>query len=146
MSAEGSAGAQGEARTQPAGGDLRLEATGETAAAALAAAVAAFGSLLAEGEIAARAWRPMALAADDLPTLLADLLEELLFRFETEGALPAALVVERLEGGALAGRLGWEPHDPARHAPGLGVKAVTWHDLEFGERDGRWQLAVLLDL
>lgn len=135
-----------EARTLPAGGDLRLEAEGESAAAVLAAAVTAFGGLLAEGEIAARAWRPLALTADDLPTLLADLLEELLFRFETEGALPAALAVERLEGAALTARLGWEPFDPARHAPGLGVKAVTWHDLEFGQRDGRWQLAVLLDL
>lgn len=135
-----------EARLRPAGGDLRLEAEGETAAAALGAAVAAFGGLLAEGEIAPREWRALALTAADLPTLLADLLEELLFRFETEAALPAALAVERLAGGTLAGRLGWEPFDPARHAPGLGVKAVTWHDLEFGERDGHWRLAVLLDL
>lgn len=135
-----------EARVRPAGGDLRLEAEGDTAAAALAAVVTTFGHLLVEGEIAPRAWRDLALAAVDLPTLLADLLEELLFRFETEGALPAALAVERLAGGEFSGRLGWEPFDPARHAPGLGVKAVTWHDLEFGERNGRWHLAVLLDL
>lgn len=135
-----------ETRIIPVGGDLRLEVEADGAAAALAAAVVAFGHLIVEGEIQARAWRPLALEAADGPALVADLLEELLFRFETEDALPAALVVEGLAGGQLVGFVGWEAFDPARHAPGHGVKAVTWHDLEFGEREGRWRLAVLLDL
>jgi len=39
-----------------------------------------------------------------------------------------------------------EPRDPARHPWKLIVKAVTYHQLEVAQRDGRWEATVFLDI
>ena len=44
------------------------------------------------------------------------------------------------------GRLVGEARDPARHRWKLIVKAVTYHDIEVFERDGRWESRIFLDI
>jgi SHS2 domain-containing protein len=71
--------------------------------------------------------------APDREGLLVGWLNELLFRFETEGFL------------ACAGEVG-EPYDPERHPFRTAVKGATWHNLNI-ESDGRdWHAVVVLDV
>ncbi len=44
------------------------------------------------------------------------------------------------------GELLGEPRDLERHPARHEVKAVTWHDLDVGESDGRWFAHVILDI
>ena len=83
---------------------------------------------------------------DDLPSLLVNFLEELLYLFDTGRFVPVRVQVEEVTGSSLRARLSGEPRDPARHPWRLIVKAATYHGLEVGEHEGRWHARVFLDV
>jgi SHS2 domain-containing protein len=85
-------------------------------------------------------------AGDDLPSLLVNFLEEMLYLFDTARFAPAAARVETVSPTRLRANLLGEARDPARHRWKLIVKAVTYHGLEVQERDGRWSARVFLDV
>lgn len=82
----------------------------------------------------------LALEARDLPALLAEWLEELVFLAETRGfvADQAGIVLCNTSvRGTVRGKRG-EPRPL--------VKAVTYHGLMFDRLDGGWQARVVLDV
>lgn len=97
--------------------------------------------------------RELAVAADSLPDLMVEWLEELLYRFETEGLLfcrAQAAVGEEAGRFALTARAEGEEYDADRHPLKILVKAVTYHNLEVGEvgrrDDGSWRARVIFDI
>ena len=80
------------------------------------------------------------LDAADRPTLLAEWLEELIFLAETTGFVPEKAEIEAWNTklrATVRGRVG---------SPSPLVKAVTYHGLEFAERNGVWQARLVLDV
>jgi SHS2 domain-containing protein len=119
--------------------ELEVELEAESAEGVLGEALRAFAELAgpAEGE---EVERRLVVEASDLPRLLADWLEELVFLAETEGLVPerADLALDGLRLSALVrGRRG----DPRPL-----VKAVTLHRLRLGSEDGVWRGRVVLDV
>jgi SHS2 domain-containing protein len=86
------------------------------------------------------------LRSDDLPSLLVDFLSELLYLVDSGRHIPTLIEVEDVSATRLVARLSGEPRDLARHPWKLIVKAVTYHGLEIGERDGAWHARVFLDI
>ena len=83
--------------------------------------------------------------ATDLEGLLAAWLEELLFLFETEGALLREFRISRLEPTRLEAMARGEVLDPDRHAIKMGIKAVTHHQLKVEHNDG-YRAQVIFDI
>lgn len=116
-----------------------------------AAALAAFTDILTERErVEPREERRIALSAPGREELLVDWLEELLYLFETEGALfhDARVAIEAGEGGwALEATARGEAHDPARHPAKVLVKGVTYHGLAVRPAgEGGWVGRVIFDI
>ena len=119
--------------------ELELELEAGSAEGVLLEALRAFAELVGGGTGEAAEF-PVALSADDLPSLLASWLDELLFLAETEQLVPETAEVD-VEGTALAGVVRGRRGEPRPL-----VKAVTLHRLRFRPENGAWRGRVVLDV
>ena len=86
-------------------------------------------------------------AAPDREGLLVDWLNELIFLQETTGAYWPEVTVHSLEEQAGGVTLHATVHGwPARQAPRLHIKAVTYHQLRVVAADGGWRAEVFFDI
>jgi SHS2 domain-containing protein len=121
--------------------EVQLEIDAADEEAVFAGALSALAELLEDEGDGPPEIRSLALEAPDRAGLLACWLDELLYLADSEGFVPEVLVEleleeERLEA-AVRGNLG---------NPRPLVKAVTRHDLTFGEKAGRCHARVVLDV
>jgi len=86
------------------------------------------------------ATRTVELSGRDYSTLLVSLLEELIYLADTDRFVPDESEVE-LSGTELRAELRGRRTEVRPI-----VKAATYHDLEFRERDGSWEARVILDV
>jgi SHS2 domain-containing protein len=120
--------------------ELELFVRAATAEDVFGEAAEAFGRLVeltAEGD---PAQRRVTLEGRDFASLLVGFLDELIYLADTGSFIPDEARIELLEGGlsaALEGRV--TEIQPI-------VKAATYHQLEFRERDGAWEARVVLDV
>jgi len=133
--------------------DVGLEVRGRDLADVLAtAARAVFDQMLADrpDEVAVRDTAEVQVdpaLADDAGEVLVAWLQELLYRFETEGLVPMEIDVAEASPGGVRARVSFGRFDPSRHGTRLEVKAVTYHGLEVGAApDGTWRARVILDV
>jgi SHS2 domain-containing protein len=99
-------------------------------------------------------WDPIALYADDLPTLLRAWLAELLYGLVADGRVGVDFSIDLLagptagrEGGyALEASVRTEPYDSRRHVLETELKAVTYHQLRVEQRGNRWEAEVIFDV
>ena len=127
--------------------DIGFRAWGATPAELFENAAQAMMSIAAEtetidprGEVAIQA------TGEDYESLLVNWLSEVLYRFDAGLFAASHFRVDKIEPTMLEGRLMGETRDPARHRWKLIVKAVTYHDIEVSERDGRWESRIFLDI
>lgn len=125
-------------------GELELEVRAPTEEAVFAEALQALAELLVE-EDPSRPDDPVrldiSLSGRDRALLLADWLDELVFRAETEGVVPAAIERLALNGGGLSATVG-----AARGTVRPLVKGITHHRLMFEGRGGVFIATVVLDV
>src|SRR5262245_12788531 len=87
------------------------------------------------------------LPGEDRVYLLFDWLNELLYRYETEHMVFGKFEVQVSPGDAgLTGTAWGERLDPARHAPGHEVKAITYHELKVEQTVDGWLAEVIVDI
>jgi SHS2 domain-containing protein len=103
---------------------------------------------IAAGELAAAGTEtvPVQLSAADPESLLVDWLSEILYLFDADRLAPARFQVDAITTTSLRARISGEPRDPARHPWRLIVKAITYHQIEVAQRNGRWEAQVFLDI
>jgi SHS2 domain-containing protein len=108
----------------------------------LAEALVALGDVLPEDRGGDRASREIEIDAPDLPALLAEWLNELVYLAERDG-----FVAERVERLHLDGTRLSAVVSGSRASPQSLIKAVTYHRLEMKELDGgRWSARVTVDV
>lgn len=121
--------------------ELQLEIDAPDEQAVFANALSALAELLEDDGTGPLELRTLELEAPDRAGLLAAWLDELVYLADAEGFVPESLVEFELEGqrleAAVRGYLG---------SPRPLVKAVTRHDLAFGEEAGRCYARVILDV
>ncbi|MGC5022921.1 archease [Micromonospora sp. DT47] len=133
-------------RRVPHTADVRIEAWAPDREGCLAEAVTA----LVETFVETADVRPDGEATIDLPPgddedLLVGLLDEVIFRLETEGTLPLVTEVAPADAGGL--RVRWRTVDTeAVELVGAVPKAVSLHALRFTRTDDGWCCAVTVDV
>lgn len=110
---------------------------------AAAALYHALGTFKLEGE---RKTEFLKLKADTEAELLVEFLGELLFRFDSHRLLFDQVEIQELKSGYLAARLSGREVDLARSEPNYEIKAVTYHQAEIKEENGRWRAKVIFDV
>ena len=90
--------------------------------------------------------QPLTLAASDVEELLLAFLQELLYRYVTDGFVPTTVSIKGVTPTALTAQLAGERLDPARHIPEPEVKAVTRHGLVVRQTHDGWYAEVLFDV
>ncbi len=142
-------------------GDIGVRATSPTLDGLFRDFAAAFTDAVTDpARVERRRSVSLALSASDLELLLVDWLNELLYRFDAEQFLTAAVEVHVDEGDPGRGRsdavaarafslqatLTGEPFDARRHGVKVLVKAITYHALEVRHDAGGWQGTVVFDI
>jgi SHS2 domain-containing protein len=78
--------------------------------------------------------------------LLVAWLNELLYLHEVKGLLFCDFVLGEIDEKNVKGVARGEEFHEGRHAIKTSIKAVTYHQLEIQEKDGRWQAQVIFDI
>lgn len=127
--------------------DVGLEAWGATSGEAFAeAGLGLQGIMLHAGSVRSSDSRMFRVSADDAAALVVAWLSELLYAFETDGWLSASFEVAVSDECQLSATARGETFDERRHVLGVGVKAVSYHDLEIhGDADAA-RIRVILDV
>jgi len=137
-------------RLAPHTADLRIEAWAPSREECLAQAVRALVASFAETGPS----RPVRAARRRLaaggPTADADLLaaalEEVIFRLDADGEVPAVVSVSALAGGAVELELGLVPLGSVT-VTGAGPKAVSLHEIRCApDESGRWLASATIDV
>lgn len=128
--------------------DVGVRVRGASAEEALARLVLALGALLA-GDGPVRADESARVAVPGGPGLAGTaiaLLRELLYRFATDRRIPAAVEILRLGEDGVEALVETGGYDPAAHADGLDLKAVTWHLARLEPEGREWIGQILFDV
>ena len=127
--------------------DVRIEAWAPDREGCVAEAVAAMvESFVDTSGATADAEAEHRVPPGEDPDLLVSVLDEVIFRLETEAALPLETAVRAADDGGLLVR--WRTADTdAVELIGAVPKAVSLHELRFGrDEGGGWSCAVTLDV
>lgn len=134
-------------------GDAAVELRAEDAGALFREAAHALTALYVDGSAGApvepRESVAIRLDAEDGETLLIDYLNDLIFRFDTDGFLCCDVAVEEADLGCPAHvvlDLKGETYDPGRHLFLTEVKAATFHDVEIRKEPDGLRTVVVFDL
>jgi SHS2 domain-containing protein len=78
--------------------------------------------------------------------LLVAWLSELLYLYEVKGLLFCDFSLTEIDERSAKGMAMGEEFHEGRHPIKTSIKAVTYHQLEITEKDGRWQAQVIFDI
>jgi SHS2 domain-containing protein len=121
--------------------EVELHVEAESREAVFAETLTAFAELVSRDGDGEPAEHDVAVEAHDEAGLLVAWLEELVFLAETEDFVPERAARMELSDRRLAALVTGHRASPAHL-----VKAVTYHGLEFAQREGKWRAQVVLDV
>ncbi len=88
--------------------------------------------------------------AEDEYALLYNWLEEFLIKFETTGKLYSSFKIYSIEktsrGFKLRAKARGEPYDPEKHPSKVGIKSVTYHQMEIVKQTKKVTVKFILDI
>ena len=126
--------------------DAGVRVRGSSAEETLARLVCVFGRLLSGTDrLAPTRLATITVEGGDLPLAAVDVLRELLYRFDTEAAVPSGCTVRRLDRDAVEVEVELAPFEPEKHE-GLALKAVTLHRARFEPERSGWLAEVVFDV
>lgn len=127
--------------------DIGLEAWGATFGEALAEAGLGLQAIMLHGgTVRARDTRTFRVAADDADALVVAWLSELLYALDVHGWLSASFEISANEEFRLSATARGEMLDEARHVLGVGVKAVSYHELAVQCESDAVRIRVIVDV
>ena len=127
--------------------DVGVRAWGPTRAEAFAqAALGVFALIVAPDEVEERESREVRAQGDSLEALLVAWVNECLYVHEIEGFVVRRVVVLGCTDALVNGALHGEAIDTRRHRPGTVVKGATLHRASVGERSGRHEVSLIVDV
>jgi SHS2 domain-containing protein len=131
--------------------DVYISAHGTTMEEAFGnAALAMFEVMTDTDKILPAQQETVEVEAEDEYALLYSWLEALLVKFEVNGMFYSKFELETIkdtkEGFKLKAAVWGEKYDPKKHPQKTGVKAVTYHQMEFIKEKERFTLMFILDI
>ena len=110
------------------------------------AAYALFDQLTDLSKVEPKAAQEIFLRGADREDLLIRWLGELLFLCESRGRLFKEFDLLHLDSNSLKAIARGEIFDPSRHRFKIEIKAVTYHQVEVKEVDGKWEGKIIFDV
>jgi len=127
--------------------DVGLEAWGFSVEEALIQAGDGLASLISATEtLTDDISTEIEITSHDLPGLLVNFLNEIIFLAETSDVLPLRIVSLHIDGTALSARMKGCRYRPGIHTRNLCIKAATYHGLTIEETDGKVTVRVIFDV
>jgi SHS2 domain-containing protein len=127
--------------------DIGLVIYGEDLKALFENAGEAFFHLITDlRKVKRRIERRVDIGGESLDRLMVDWLSELLYLHDTENLLFKGFNVESVGGDGLKAMVKGEPFREGVHVIKTEVKAVTYHQIEVRENNGRWRAQIIIDL
>jgi len=127
--------------------DIGFEAFGSTRRDVFRNAALALMHLMVDLEsIAPREMKRLGAEASDMPGLLVNWLNEILYLFDAEGWLFCDVEFDALTERSLTSVARGEKFDRRKHQVKLLVKAVTYHQLDLRETGEGWRAQVYVDI
>lgn len=131
--------------------DVEFEALGNSLEEAFERAAIAMQSVMINlSGVGERISRNIVAEGEDYESLLYDFLEKILIINDSENIFFSKVKVSKIwnEGGKLraSATLVGEEFDPRRHEGYTVVKAVTYHGMKVGKKDGKFFVHVVLDI
>ena len=127
--------------------DIGLVVYGENLKALFENAGEAFFHLITDlRKVRRRTERWINLGGESLDRLMVDWLSELLYLHDVENLLFKGFKVESVAEDGLRAIVKGEPFQEGVHVIKTEVKAVTYHQIEVRQENGRWRAQIILDL
>ncbi len=127
--------------------DIGFRAWGANAAELFEHAASALMSIAAGLEnLSASEHRSVEIHGHDYESLMVNWLSEILYLFDAGQLAAVEFQVREIKPELLRAAVGGEPRNPGEHPWKLIVKAITYHQIEVAERDGRWEARVFVDV
>lgn len=127
--------------------DVEYEAYGRTLEEAFANAASAMMDVMTDiKKVKPSVKREITVSSEDLKSLLYDFLEQLLILHDSENMVFSKVTVKKIRGNRLEAEALGETFDEKRHKSKTVVKAVTYHNMEIGEKGGRCFVHIVLDI
>ena len=127
--------------------DIGLVIYGENLKALFGNAGEAFFHLITDlRKVRRRTERRINLGGESLDRLMVDWLSELLYLHDVENLLLKGFNVESVGEDGLRAIVKGEPFQEGVHVIKTEVKAVTYHQIEVRQENGRWRAQVIFDL
>ena len=127
--------------------DIGFRAWGPSPAVLFENAARAMGVIAADPDAAEpRTELAVEITGDDYESLLVNWLSEIVYLFDSGRFAARRYKVNEITPQKLTARLLGEPRDPHRHPWRLIIKAVTYHEIEVAERNGRWEARIFVDI
>ncbi|MGD0036555.1 MAG: archease [Bacteroidota bacterium] len=127
--------------------DLGIEAHGNTREEMYSnAALGLIFVIAGTSKIESLVERTMTIPAIDRENLLVRWLTEVLFLYDAEKFLTAAIEFEVLNDTLLKAKILGEPFNARKHKLRLDIKAITYHQLKIEEHSGIWTARVFVDI
>ena len=90
--------------------------------------------------------KEVSISDTDLPNLLINWLNELLYIFEVEDILFCNFEIENIDEKSLKAKVFGEELDLKKHTILTEVKAATYHQLDVSKKENFWQAKIIFDL
>ncbi len=85
-------------------------------------------------------------ASNEMPFLLADIINEALVLHESKNFVARSCEVEELKENYIKVKLKGEKYDPKRHGSKLVIKAATYHRLKIEKENDNYEAEVIFDI
>lgn len=121
--------------------EIELQIEDESPEAVFTEALVAFGDLVSEERGGEPVSHRVNVTAADLPALLAEWMNELVYLADTDGFVPERVDRLRLADASIEAEISGQ-----RRIPRSVVKAVTYHGLSLRNDDGVWRASLVLDV
>lgn len=109
------------------------------------AAWALFDNLVELKDVGEDLREAVAVQGADLPELMVNWLNQLLFLWESRLLLFRRFRIDTISGTSLSGGAWGENYDADRHELLTDIKAATYHNLAIEEQNGLWTAEIILD-
>ncbi len=131
--------------------DVYIAAYGDSLEQAFENAALASTEVMTDAEkVEPRLEETVEIEAHDLEALLYNWIEELIIRLDANGVLYSRfkinLIEQTKEGFRLGAKIWGEKFNPEKHPQKLGIKAVTYHQMEIDEQPGCVTVKFILDV
>ncbi|MGA2317319.1 MAG: archease [Thermodesulfobacteriota bacterium] len=127
--------------------DIGIIVHGENLKALFENAGKAFFHLITDlRKVRRRIERRIDIGGESLDRLMVDWLSELLYLHDVENLLFKGFKVESVGEDGLRAVVKGEPFQEGVHVIKTGVKAVTYHQIEVRQENGRWRAQIIFDL